>query len=78
MARTSLQRQMEHDNTCYRKAVARGQRTFTLIEQDRTASRVILHWILENWDTCPTSKLQDAFEDAINMKDSTVAKKAAD
>jgi len=78
MARTSLQRQQEHDNTCYAKAVARGERTFTLREQDQTASKVILHWIMENWATAPTSKLQDAFEDAIGMRDSTVTKKAAD
>lgn len=76
--KTSKQRQIDHDNSCFRKAQERQQRTFTLVEQDRSASKAILYWILLNWDTCPAAKLEDAFEDALAMRDSAIPKKAAD
>lgn len=66
------------DKDCYDKAVARGQQTFTVVEQDITAPMVILRWIELNWETAPISKLRDAFEDALCMKASKIAKKHAD
>jgi hypothetical protein len=69
---------MAHDNTCYEKAKKRGQRTFTLVEQDRTAPDTILAWIYFNWETAPEGKLMDAFEDAIAMRRSVIAKKWPD
>ena len=76
--RTQLQKQQERDMNCYEKAKQRGQRTFTVVEQDISAPKTILFWIMENWATATTSKLEDAFETAIGMRDSTVVKKKAD
>ncbi len=69
---------MAQDKTCFEKAARRGQRTFTLVEQDRSAQRTILWWIMENWEHAPDAKLQDAFEDALAMKRSQVEKKWPD
>ena len=66
------------DDECHVKAKERGQQTFTLVEQDASAPKTILFWIILNWDTCPIAKLRDAFEDALCMKASTVPKKHAD
>ncbi len=78
MARTEKAKQMASDNTCYSKAVARGQSTFTLVEQDKTAPKTILRWIELNWDTAPESKLEDAFENALRMRRSVIEKKWPD
>lgn len=69
---------MQHDNDCYTKAVKRGQRTWTLIEQDVSAPRTILFWISENLLTAPDAKLWDAFEDLMAFKNSAITKKQAD
>lgn len=69
---------IKHDDLCAAKAKERGQMTFTLVEQDMSAPLVILEWIKLNWQTCPPEKLRDAFEDALAMKCSPVAKKWAD
>lgn len=76
--RTSREEQMQHDNTCYKKAVKRGERTFTLVEQDRSTPKTILFWISENFNTAPDDKLYDAFEDAMAIKNSVIKKKDAD
>jgi hypothetical protein len=76
--RTKKEEQMMHDKTCHDKAVSRGQRTFTLVEQDVSTPRTILWWIMENFHTSPDDKLMDAFEDALAMKNSTVEKKQPD
>ena len=68
MARTSKEAQIQHDQTCYEKARRRGQRTFTLVEQDRSAARTVLFWIMENLNTAPQSKLEDAFEDVMGFQ----------
>lgn len=78
MVRTSLDKQMQGDNTCYTKAVQKKQRTFTLVEQDRTSPRTILFWIMDNIENAPQGKLEDAFELAMAMRFSTVVKKSAD
>jgi hypothetical protein len=66
------------DRKCFDKAVARGEQTFTLVEHDPTAPLTILEWIKLNWKTAPVEKLRDAFEDALAMEHSTIAKRAAD
>lgn len=68
----------KHDNVCYQKAFARDEMTFTLVERDITSPRTILFWIMENFATCPVTKLRDAFEDALAMQHSNVSKKNAD
>lgn len=66
------------DRAVYEKAVKRIQRTFTLVEQDKSSPRTILFWIMENFYTSPDDKLYDAFEDALAMKNSTIEKKNPD
>lgn len=59
---------IQDDQSCYEKAKARGQQTFTLVEQDRSSPKVIAYWILENIETAPPEKLIDAVKDAIAMR----------
>lgn len=70
------------DNECYRKAVSRGQQTFTVVEQDVTSPLTILEWIRLQIDKqgnlAPADKLLDAFEDCLSMLYSNVPKKFAD
>jgi len=63
------QNKSDDDEKCFNKARMRGQRTFTLVAQDRSSPRTIAFWILENIETCPAQKLLDALEDAILMRD---------
>ena len=58
----------EMDNTCFEKALARGDQTFTLVAQDRTSPSVICEWIKENIETAPEAKLIDALMDALSMR----------
>lgn len=58
----------EQDYHCHTKAVARGQQTFTLVEQDLSSPRTICFWIMENIETCSPEKLVDALLDAIAMR----------
>lgn len=57
------------DMNCYEKAMSRGQKTFTLVEQDMSSPFVIIEWIKCNIMTCPAQKLRDALESAIAMRD---------
>lgn len=57
------------DTQVHAKAKARGQETFTLVAQDRTAPRTILYWIQENFETAPPEKLRNAFERALRMRE---------
>lgn len=57
------------DTQVHAKAKARGQRTFTLVEQDATAVKTIAHWIYLNIETAPAEKLHYALEDCILMRD---------
>lgn len=60
---------MSDDAKCYEKAKARGDKTFTLVGQDRTSPTVICEWIKQNIETCPAEKLREALEDALAMRD---------
>jgi hypothetical protein len=64
------------DSKVYDKAVKRGDRTFTLVGQDRSAPLVICEWIKANIETAPAGKLFEALEDAIRMRESVIRKVA--
>lgn len=70
--------QTRRDDQCRAVAESRGQMRFTLIEQDISTPIVIAEWIKQNIMTCTPSKLHDALETALAMRDSSVPKKAAD
>jgi hypothetical protein len=59
----------DDDTLCFKKAKERNQRTFTLVQQDRSSAKTICFWIMENIETAPAQKLLDALEDAILMRD---------
>lgn len=65
-----------NDCSCFAKAVARQDHTFTLVGQDVSSPRVIAFWILENIETCPAEKLRCALEDAITMRNTRKRKHA--
>lgn len=66
---TQREKAIAMDNTCFQKAQERGQQTFTLVAQDKSAPRTILFWIMENFEDTPVEKLRDAFEDALAMRE---------
>lgn len=57
------------DATCFKKAQQRGQKTFTLVEQDFTAVKTIAHWIYLNIESAPPEKLREALEDCIAWRE---------
>jgi hypothetical protein len=57
------------DAGCFQRAQERGQATFTVVAQDKSAPRVICEWIKENIETCPPAKLFEALSRAIVMRD---------
>ena len=65
------------DQNCYEKAKARGERTFTLVGQDRSSPKIVVEWIKENIETAPAAKLREALEAALEMRD-TKNRKSAD
>lgn len=69
----------DHDTQCHARAKVRGQRTFTLVEQDLTTPEVICEWIKLNIKTCGWNKLLEALQSAYMIaQESKVVKKAAD
>jgi hypothetical protein len=79
-APTEEQRELakKMDSACFEKARKHGEQTFTVVEHDPTAPLTILKWIELNWYTAPVAKLRDAFEDALAMQHSPIAKRPAD
>lgn len=59
----------DNDTQCHAKAKARGQRTFTVVEQDISAVKTIAHWIYLNIETSPAEKLRDALESCFKMRE---------
>ncbi len=57
------------DSRVHAKAKARGQRTFTLVEQDASTVKTIAHWIYLNIETAPPEKLREALDDCIAMRE---------
>ena len=66
------------DAQCFKRAQNRKQGTFTLVEQDATAPGTILDWINRNFATAPPQKLRDAFDTALQWRDSALTKKMPD
>lgn len=60
--------ELSGDDRCHANAVERGQRTFTLVEQDPTAVETIAFWIMKNIHTAPADKLRKALQDCIDMR----------
>lgn len=56
------------EDTCYKKAKETGQKTFTLIAQDRTAPKTICQWIASNIGNASDDKLREALEAALTMR----------
>ncbi len=52
---------------CFAKA-GNNEMLFVLRAQDKTAPKVILHWIAKNFEDTPDEKLREAFECALEMK----------
>ncbi len=59
----------DRDSNIHVRAKQRGQRTFTLVEQDASAVETIAYWILKNIHTAPGPKLHDALETCILMRE---------
>ncbi len=51
---------------------------FVLRAQDITSPIVVLEWMKLNFNTCPTEKLREAFECALEMKNQPGKRKTAD
>ena len=66
----------DRDTNVHAKAKQRGQRTFTVVEQDATAVKTIAHWIYLNIETAPAAKLHDALESCIAMREFPTKKNA--
>ena len=64
------------DSQIFARAKTRGQRTFTLVEQDATAVECIAFWIMRNIETAPDDKLRDALERCLEMRKFTPQKHA--
>ena len=56
------------DRSSFDKAWKKGEQTFTLRAQDRTSTRCIAFWIMENIDSAPEEKLRHALEDALRTR----------
>lgn len=63
-----LSKPMTRDEICFNKAIVRDDETFTLVGQDKTSPSVICEWIKQNIETATTEKLQDALNQAIEMR----------
>lgn len=66
----------DDDTAIHARAKARNQRTFTLVEQDRTSVEVIAYWILMNIHTAPPEKLRNALEICLEMREFAAVKNA--
>lgn len=56
-------------NTCYER-VGENEPVFTLRGNDKTSGKIVLEWIIANYDNlnCPSPKLLEAFECAMEMR----------
>jgi hypothetical protein len=64
------------DSQIHARAKERGQRTFTLVEQDRSSVEVIAYWILMNIHTAPSEKLEHALDMCLAMREFAAVKDA--
>lgn len=66
----------DKDTGVHMKAKLRGQRTFTLVEQDMSSVEVIAYWILKNVHTAPPEKLHQALDTCLEMREFGAVKHA--
>lgn len=59
----------DKDSTCYAKARRKGEQTFTLRSQDKSAPATICKWITANIETASPEKLHEALDSALKMRD---------
>jgi hypothetical protein len=71
-----MMHQLNTDAQIHARAKERGQRTFTLVEQDRSSVEVIAYWILMNIHTAPSEKLHDALDVCLEMREFAAVKDA--
>jgi hypothetical protein len=64
------------DSNIHARAKQRHQRTFTLVEQDRTTVETIAHWIYLNIHTAPPEKLHSALDTCLEMREFAAVKNA--
>lgn len=55
------------NDKCLEKA-ADNEMLFVLRAQDKSAPKVVLHWIAKNFENASEEKLREAFEAAMQMK----------
>jgi hypothetical protein len=70
-AEESLQKTLDMndpDTQCFLKAKFKGEPTFTLRAQDRSAPENVCKWITANIETASEKKLRDALEIALRMR----------
>ncbi len=65
-----------NDHSCFTKAVARGEQTFTVRAQDKTAPATIAEWIKLNIYTASPEKLHHALDDALRAREWPIKKQA--
>jgi hypothetical protein len=66
----------DDDTAIHARAKLRNQRTFTLVEQDRSSVEVIAYWILLNIHTAPPDKLHKALDICLEMREFAAVKNA--
>ena len=66
----------DSDTAIHARAKDRNQRTFTLVEQDRSSVEVIAYWILMNIHTAPAEKLYRALNTCLEMREYAAVKNA--
>jgi hypothetical protein len=76
MAHSNTREDIPRDYAVFTRAKDRGQKTFTLVEQDRSAPSTICWWILQNIETAPATMLHDALEEALVMREFSKRKNA--
>jgi hypothetical protein len=67
---------MSNDIEVFNRAQGRGQQTFTLVEQDRSAVETIAYWILQNIHSAPADKLRNALEICLKWRNFAAVKDA--
>lgn len=55
------------NDPCLQKA-GEDEMLFVLRAQDKSAPKVVLHWIAKNFETLEEDKLREAFEAALTMR----------
>ena len=70
------QAEIEYDNSCLNQA-GENEFIFVLRGKDTSSPLVVLEWIKLNFETASKDKLKEAFNTALNMRE-TIKRKIAD